>query len=303
MKIVLIVIIIILAFALALFVLWESVGFCVTSYDIVTEKKLDRDYKLVFLSDLHDTDTDCCFDRNKVDEYSRGEHKGHNKRLLNAIDVIDPDFVLLGGDMITSYMQPSYNSDITFEFIKELSLKHKVYFGIGNHEQRYLEDEMFDGKYDELKKFVTGLNIPFLENRGEFPEGSNIGIYGLLIPMLYYRRVVPKHLPEGFVRDSLGQADDSRFNILLAHTPDHFDDYADWNPDLVLSGHVHGGIIGVPGIGGLISPQLRLFPKYDAGLFENGKSRMLLSRGIGWHTIPLRIFNRAEVIVINIKNK
>ena len=298
-----ILIILILLLLLVVFVYVESTGFKVTRYEVKTDKMLEKNLKLVFLSDLHDTDTDSFLDRFKKDAYSSGTHTGHNKRLLNAIDVIKPDFAVLSGDMITSYGQRRYNSDLTLEFLKELAASYEVYYGLGNHEQRYCEEPLrFEGKYEFLKKYVNDLGIHFLENEGFIREDDNVGIYGLVIPIEFYRRVVTKHLPDDFALKSLGGLDESRFNIMLAHNPEHFEDYVKINPDLILAGHIHGGIIGIPGIGGLISPQLKLFPKYDFGTYKKDKSLMILGRGIGWHSIPVRIFNKAELIVIDITN-
>ena len=68
----------------------------------------------------------------------------------------------------------------------------------------------------------------------------------------------------------------------------------------MLSGHVHGGMVRVPLIGkGVVSPNVRLFPQYDGGRFEIGESVMLLSRGLGMHTIPIRLFNPGELPVID----
>ena len=73
-------------------------------------------------------------------------------------------------------------------------------------------------------------------------------------------------LPEDYLKEKFGDPDPERVSILIAHDPEHFDNYAKWHPDYVLSGHVHGGIVNIPFLGGVISPQLKFFPKYDAGL-------------------------------------
>ena len=237
------------------------------------------------LSDLHDTDV---------------THDG-NRRLLRSIESINPDFVILAGDMITSYMQPSYNSDVAFDFLRELANRFTVYYGVGNHEQRYkAEPERFAGKYDKLVEFVQKLGIHFLSDSYIDREEDKIRIYGFDIPIDNYRRAVKTYLPDGILNDRFGDPDDNKYNILIAHNPDFFDDYAAFGPDLVLSGHLHGGIVAIPGRGGVISPQLRLFPKYDFGTFTKGNTTMIVSRGIGWHTIPVRIFNKAEIVSVTI---
>ena len=99
----------------------------------------------------------------------------------------------------------------------------------------------------------------------------------------------------------IGKAEEESYQILLAHNPEYFETYADWGADLTLSGHVHGGIMRLPVLGGVISPKLVLFPKYDGGHFIRKDAHMVLSRGLGMHTIPIRIFNPAELVLIHLK--
>ena len=104
-----------------------------------------------------------------------------------------------------------------------------------------------------------------------------------------------------YLKRLLGKPSAGEYNILIAHNPDYFPAYAEWGADLVLSGHVHGGIMRLPLLGGVLSPALRLFPKYDGGLFQEGGSTMILGRGLGSHTIPIRIFNPGELIVVTLE--
>lgn len=274
--------------AAAFFIYRESSGYDIVEYTISTCKDLPAPVRFVMLSDLHDTDVshDC------------------NKGLLESVRKADPDFVILSGDMITSYMQPKYDSDVSFAFLKELSENFKVYYGLGNHEQRYKEEpDRFPGKYEELEKYVKSCGINLLSDTYSDVEDKNIRIYGYDIPIEKYKRAVRTTLPEGILRDVFGRVDEGRYNILLAHTPDFFEEYVRFAPDLVLSGHLHGGIVGIPGIGGLLSPQLKLFPKYDYGKFTKDNTTMIVSRGIGWHSVPIRIFNKAEIVIVAIEPK
>lgn len=107
----------------------------------------------------------------------------------------------------------------------------------------------------------------------------------------------------GYLEDTLGRMDTNYYNILLAHNPAYFEDYAKLHPDLVLSGHVHGGLVRLPFLGGVISPALKLFPKYDGGKFVQGDSTMILSRGLGIHSVEFRMWNPAELVVIEIVPK
>ena len=93
------------------------------------------------------------------------------------------------------------------------------------------------------------------------------------------------------------------YEILLAHNPVYFDAYKKWGADLVLSGHLHGGIIRLPGIGGLITPQAIPFPKYSGEMTTEGEQTIIVSRGLGTHTINLRFLNEAEMIVIHLRGE
>ena len=111
-------------------------------------------------------------------------------------------------------------------------------------------------------------------------------------------------MEQGYLQGLLGNARKDNYVILLAHNPDFFSEYARWGADLTISGHVHGGIARVPFWGkGVISPSLRLFPEYDGGIFEQGGAKMLLSRGLGTHTIPVRLFNPGELWVVDFTAK
>jgi hypothetical protein len=97
----------------------------------------------------------------------------------------------------------------------------------------------------------------------------------------------------------IGKPNDDSFRLLLAHHPCYFDAYAGWGADLTLSGHLHGGIVRLPFFGGVVSPQIRLFPRYDKGMYTMDGKKMIVSAGLGSHTIKLRINNPPELIIID----
>ena len=139
---------------------------------------------------------------------------------------------------------------------------------------------------------------PLVNAHVMLPE-NGIAVYGAEIGEEYYQRIWLADMKPDYLSGILGQAPGSLFTILLAHNPDYFPQYAAWGADLTLSGHVHGGVARIPVLGkGVISPAWRFFPKYDGGIFQQGAHTMVLSRGMGSHTIPIRIFNPAELWVI-----
>ena len=272
---------------LAYYVYKESIGFHVVEYKI-KDSKIKKNLKIVFLSDLHNN-----------------QHGKENYKLFDEIDAISPDYIMFGGDMITAYMEKWADYSDTIKFIAKLKNRYPVIYGMGNHEERLRrEPEKFPYKaYEELSNTLEKIGTPILVNEKVKLSEYGIDVYGLDLDHAYYRKVKTRHVPDGYLLNTLGKVDEDKFNILIAHNPEHFPDYASWGADLVLSGHVHGGIIRLPFVGGVISPAMKLFPKYDGGLFDEFGSKMILSRGIGTHTIPIRVNNKAEVVVIELSGE
>ena len=278
------ILIIVLLILFVVFVYLQSRGFRVVRYCFVNDRLRVPHYRFAFISDLHDYD-----------------HGNGNADVLRAIDSECPDAVFFAGDMVTSSMEPKYHDRRALEFIKELSRKYPIYYGIGNHEEKLKRcPEEFPGEYDRFCTKLADIGVSMLVDEKKSIDEAGIDVYGLDLEHEYYRKVKTKWIPDDYLDRKLGNNDTSKVSILIAHNPEHFDKYALWKPDYVLAGHVHGGIINLPLLGGVVSPQLKLFPKYDAGLFKAGASTMILSRGLGTHTIPVRIFNKAEVIIVDI---
>ena len=93
---------------------------------------------------------------------------------------------------------------------------------------------------------------------------------------------------------------ESSYTLLLSHRPELFETYVDCGIGLVLSGHTHGGQFRLPFIDGLAAPNQGLFPKYDAGLYTDGSTDMVVSRGIGNSIIPFRFNNRPEIVLVEL---
>lgn len=159
---------------------------------------------------------------------------------------------------------------------------------------------MFGAMYEEYTEKLRECGLQPLVNEHIILPGPNMDICGLQIGQEYFRHFTKKEMPEGYVDKLAGRANEKRFQILIAHNPIYFPEYADWGADLVLSGHVHGGIIRLPGLGGVVSPSVTLFPKYDGGRFEIGRSTMILGRGLSTHTLPIRMWNPGEVVVVTL---
>lgn len=238
---------------------------------------LSKACRFVLISDLH----------NKV-------YGSKNDKVTEAIRKINPDFIILAGDLVTS--QASEDMAPGIELVNALGRDYRVYYGLGNHESKMQQDTgRFGDKFDRLMKAVSGKNVRVLQNESaDLPE-YNIRITGLDLDLDYFAHFKIRKLKDNYLQETLPGCDKSRCNLLIAHNPDYFEDYAGWGAQLVLSGHVHGGIMRLPFLGGVIAPSYKLFPKYDGGVYRSGEAVMLLGRGLGSHTIPLRFFNPAEL--------
>ena len=256
----------------------SNLHFVTKTYDIVTNGRTG-DHRFVVIADLHDC------------HYGKG-----NRKLLDRIDEISPDVVLIPGDLTVKHdtLDKKRVKDM-LDLLHELSKKYTVYYSPGNHEIR-----MYD--YDEYKAELDHIGIKYAENRELFFPDPKIRIYGLDLPIEWYRenRSLSVDQLGTFLNRPRAEQVES-YTILLAHDPRHFDTYSTWGADLIVSGHLHGGIMKLPILGGVISPSLGLFPKYDGGLFEKDGKRMVVSRGMGSHTLKFRFFNPPELVVINLK--
>lgn len=262
----------------------EVTTFTVTHYNLESPKLSDN-MKAVVLSDLHN----CSYGKN-------------NEKLLQAIEKEQPDVILVAGDILVGASDEP--TDVAEDFMREVRKIAPVYYGNGNHEQRMKEQPEEYGKtYKVYKKSIVKSGVTLLENETEAITWGDdkVNIRGLEIPLPCYKKLSKEKLSQKQIENRIGKADKESFEILIAHNPVYAEQYAKWGADLILSGHLHGGIVRVPFWRGVISPQIRLFPKYSGGHYEVGQSDLIVSRGLGMHTIPIRLFNEAEVVVLNIE--
>jgi len=247
------------------------------------DKRIKKHYRAVILADLH----------NK--EYGKD-----NKSLLEAVKEQAPDGVWIAGDIITAQKGEKFARAATL--LEQLAQDYPIYYANGNHEHRLkLYPEIYGSMADQYEKALKEMGISRLVNEHIALEPYNIVIYGSEIDKYYYKRFKRPRMEAAYLNTLLGSPPEDCYNVLIAHDPDYFPEYADWGADLTVSGHVHGGIVRIPYSKGFISPALKIFPKYDGGIFEEKGKTMILSRGLGMHTIPLRLFNPGELIVVNLK--
>ncbi len=225
-------------------------------------------FKILHLSDLHSK--------------NYGEE---GEILASACADFEPDIIVFTGDLY-SRSSNLFSIKRALPLMKALRRTAPVYYVWGNHETDIPEK----ARYMDSLLVQEGIKVLHSQKTEIYVGCAHINLYGLDIDMRYYRNADGGYsqLPavnEKYVRYQLGECDRKDYNILLAHNPMPFMQYAEWGADLTLSGHCHGGIIRLPGEIGLFSPERTLFPKYTKGLYrcrtEYGDHIMEVSAGLG----------------------
>lgn len=207
-----------------------------------------------------------------------------NARLLKLLRQAEPDIIVITGDLIDSR-----NTDIetALEFAEQAAQLAPCYYVSGNHESRI-------SAWPELRQGLLDAGVTVLEDGKVVLErgGGRITLIGVQDPDF------------GTAFDETLRAltaTEEGYTILLSHRPERMALYASCGVDLVFSGHAHGGQVRIPFVGGLVAPHQGFFPEYDSGLYREGETAMLVSRGLGNSIVPLRINNRPEIIVAVLK--
>ena len=258
---------------------WGNTALELNTYTICSPELPDAfdGYRIAQVSDLHNA------------KFGDG-----NQRLLEILREAEPDMIAITGDLIDSRKT---NIVVALAFAKEAVKIAPCYYVSGNHEARVSE-------YQDLKTGLEAAGVTVLDDAQIKIEvsGESITVIGVNDPSFhadYLTRdasVIDRKLSEL-------AAENPGFTILLSHRPELFETYVDHDLDLVLGGHAHGGQFRLPLIGGLIAPNQGLFPKYDAGLYSEGGTNMIVSRGLGNSIIPFRFNNRPEVVLIELSSQ
>ena len=259
----------IILLCLGLFFFYIIIGFynplVVTNYTYTSSKIPESfdGYRILQISDFHCQD----FGAQESD-------------LIKAIRDANPDIIVFTGDSIDD----EHSIDNYAHLLEGIHDLAPLYYINGNHE------------YDKLAPLAESLTLHEKYGVVDLNDASVILTRendSILLSGLDFRKTMQN------LRNDITYANTSYFNILLYHGTDKFDGIAPYNYDLVLSGHTHGGIVCLPFIGGIITNQKELFPKYDSGIFTVGHSTMISSRGLGDAAVP-RFHNPREVVCITL---
>lgn len=235
----------------------------VKKYSIKTGK-IDRGFKIVLVSDFH-----------------------NNKRLFDGIvrkiKKCEPDIIVVAGDLVDR-RKPDFNT--AGDFLNDLRSIAKVYYISGNHEAVIGLERIADQ--------LDCSDIVLDEKYKIFDDFSILGLSDRIIDVNEKRR----DLLSVFERLD-------NFKIAVVHRPVEFDrglSLSNYDIDLVLCGHDHGGLIRIPFFGALYAPDEGFFPKYSKGKYTENGSTMIVSGGSGNTFLPLRLNNFPEIVSISVEN-
>lgn len=245
----------------------------ISRYEVKSQKLPESfdGFKIVQLSDLHGA-----------------EFGEDGMELVEKVEELEPDIIALTGDFVTD------EGDLAAveKLAARLTELCPVYFVSGNH-------EFGSGLAVKVRNILERAGVKYLSNeyltisRGE----DEILLGGVEDPLAYADMLSPDELAQ-----KMNDAAPDAFKILLGHRNYWMTEYPELPVDLIFCGHAHGGLIRIPGVGGLIGTDRRLFPDFDAGEYNNGRYTLIVSRGLG-NSVPIpRVFNRPEIVCVELSS-
>ncbi len=249
---------------------WQNNGLMVTRHTVQT-KTVSPDLdgtRIVHLSDLQSK-----------------WYGNRQKSLSDKVAGLEPDLIVFSGDLMDAN---HYDEEAGLTLMEQLVDIAPVYFVSGNHEH-------WAGTWAQVKDKLVDLGVHVVDGTSLTPEKyPDLRIFGLEDP-------VGTGMNDFIATRQAFTLYGDQFNILLAHRPELNHLYEGF--DLVFAGHAHGGQVRLPFIGGVIAPNQGFFPEFTEGLHQVGDTCLVISRGLGNSIAPVRIFNRPEIVVIDLRSQ
>lgn len=255
----------------------------------ITSEKVKEPLTFVLLADLHGA------------SYGEG-----NQRLIESIEEEKADFVFAAGDMLCAKKTPKkWGQGAAADLLVKLAERTNVCISRGNHESKMGRNvSRFGQILAEYEEELVRAGVLLFHNVSQefYVKHTKIKVSGLELGREYFQKLHARKLNQDELEEMLGAGEsEEAYHILLAHNPHYGKVYFDWGADLILSGHNHGGVMGFPVCGGVLTPGFRLFDRYTAGRFDKEKQTFIISRGLGDHVPLPRIFNPREYVVIKVR--
>ena len=233
----------------------------------------------------------------QISDFHNGEFGKNNYRLIETVAYQNPDLILITGDLLNSNEDSIETATCLIENLTAIA---DVYVSMGNHEIEYRERTGIDINSLYTDAGAVVLDETYIEISINGQELRIGGVYGYCLPERYKsQNGKQKQQCELLTKFQ----NTNRYKILMSHLPYAWWNYGfgiDWNVDLVLCGHTHGGQVIVPFLGGLYDAETGWFPGEISG-YRQDKADIIVSRGLGsTETLP-RFNNTPEMVVIDIE--
>ena len=255
----------------SVWVIWANTALKRTDYT-VSSTRLPQEFDgfvIAQVADLHNA------------EYDEG-----NEKLLSMLKKAEPDIIVFTGDTIDAR---NPNVPVVLALLTECVKIAPCYFVTGNHECALPRTD-----YYEIEAQIRELDVEVLRAEAVTIQRGEASVTLLGVDDENFEGVLHSSAQ---LRELAGT---DGFTILLSHRPEYFWRYAEAQIDLTLSGHAHGGQFRLPLIGGLYAPGQGVFPEYDSGVYTYQNANMVVSRGIGQSSFPLRFNNRPELVIVTL---
>lgn len=252
------------------FLYWQNNGLILTELEYSQNVPAGLDgYKILQVADL----------QNKT-------FAKQNQALLRSMQKTAPNIIVITGDLLD---RNKTDVDAAMAFINSAITVAPIYFVTGNHEHQ-------SGEWETLSAQLTAAGVTILNNKktSVMHNGDTLTLMGLTD-----KRANPDY--ERVLSTLTADCEDAAFQVLLSHRPELFDTYVNSGIHLAFTGHAHGGQIRLPFVGGIFAPNQGFFPEYTSGLYQEGNTAMVVSRGLGNSVFPFRIFNRPELVLVQLK--
>ncbi len=231
-------------------------------------------YRIAFISDFHNAE--------------------YYEQLTQKVSSQSPDVILVGGDMVNLDEQTYDNTIALFKGLVNIA---PVYMVMGNH-------EIYHDKLEQLKVDFGNLGVHFLNNQSTklYKDAAYISLYGFKDPAIPDEDITKPNMLKKQLDTAKYGVDTNTFSLMVMHRANMFDVTYDLGYDLTLAGHIHGGVIRLPIVGGVLTPERdQWFPNYTKGMYYLGKSKMIVSAGLDKQKAKPRFFNPPELVMITLK--
>lgn len=225
-----------------------------------------RGARLAFVTDLH----------------HRGTPGFRELWVRGVVRSLAPDMILLGGDMVDRGSSVPHFLDMVASWDPPLG----TYMVLGNNEHVHMDTRAFAGQLEARGVRVLA-NQALVGGRGR----DRWAVAGCDDP----------HTERDDLARTLRDVPRGTFTILLTHTPETFPEAVERGIPLAFAGHTHGGQVRLPLLGALWVHTPRTGLRYQTGLYREGDSALIVSKGVGTSAVPARLLCRPEVVLVTLE--